>query len=75
MSITGTKIDPAGVYDDAGLYAALEVSYQTLARARRDGRLRYTRQGRRVLYLGQWLLDWLAADAVLAVGKGVADVR
>jgi hypothetical protein len=57
------RIDPTGIYDDALLYAALEISAATLARARRDGRLRYTRQGRRVLYLGQWVLDWLQADA------------
>jgi hypothetical protein len=74
MPIAGTKIDPAAVYDDAGVYAALELTYQTLARARRDGRLRYTRQGRRVLYLGQWLLDWLAADAAPAPVRGIADV-
>jgi hypothetical protein len=56
-------IDPTGIYDDALLYAALEVSAATLVRARRAGRLRFTRQGRRVLYLGQWVLDWLKADA------------
>jgi hypothetical protein len=57
------KLDPAGIYDDALLYAALEVSAATLARARRDGRLQYTRQGKRILYLGQWIMDWLTNDS------------
>jgi hypothetical protein len=60
VSVTGSKIDPAAWYDDGALYAALEISFQAIARARRDGRLRYTREGRRTLYLGQWVLDWLA---------------
>jgi hypothetical protein len=60
---TAVRIDPDGVYDDDLLYAALEVSAATLSRARRDGRLTYTRQGRRILYLGRWVLDWLTADA------------
>jgi hypothetical protein len=55
------RIEPDGFYDDDLLYAALEVSAATLARARREGRLHYTRQGRRILYWGQWVLDWLQA--------------
>jgi hypothetical protein len=70
---TPVRFDPAGLYDDDALYASLELSAATMARARREGRLRYTRQGRRVLYLGQWLLDWLTADSALAAGKGLAD--
>jgi hypothetical protein len=56
------RIDPDGLYDDDLLYAALELSAATLARARRAGRLRYTRQGRRILYLGRWVMGWLTAD-------------
>jgi hypothetical protein len=64
MSATETiRIASDGVYDDASLYAALEVSASTLANARRDGRLRYTKKGKRILYMGQWVLDWLHADA------------
>jgi hypothetical protein len=62
MAANTIRIEPDGIYDDASLYGALEVSAATLARARRDGRLRYSRQGRRVLYLGQWVLEWLKAD-------------
>jgi hypothetical protein len=63
MATGAIRIDPDAVYDDVLLYAALEVSAATLARARREGRLRYTCQGRRVLYLGAWVLAWLTADA------------
>jgi hypothetical protein len=55
------RIDPAAIYDDAALVLTLDLSSATLARARRNGRLRFTRQGRRTLYLGQWLLDWLVS--------------
>jgi hypothetical protein len=57
------RIDPAGIYDDVLLYAALELSAATLARARKEGRLRFTRQGRRIFYLGAWVLAWLEADS------------
>jgi hypothetical protein len=66
-------IDPGAVYDDGAVLVALDIPPGTLARARREGRLRFTRQGRRVLYLGQWLLDWLTADATPTSGKGARD--
>lgn len=58
-----TRFDPEAIYDDGAVYAAIEVSAATLARARRTGRLRSSRQGRRILYLGRWLLDWLESDS------------
>jgi hypothetical protein len=63
MTTATIRIDPDGIYDDALLRGALDVSDVTLARARSDGRLRYSRQGKRILYLGCWVLDWLKADA------------
>jgi hypothetical protein len=69
---TTCRIDPETIYDTGAVVLALDIPSSTLARARREGRLRYTRQGRRVLYLGRWLLDWLAADAA---GKGVVACR
>jgi hypothetical protein len=72
--LSPVPIDPGAVYDDGAVVLALDIPSATLARARREGRLRYTRQGRRVLYLGQWLLDWLTADAADPSGKGVRDV-
>jgi hypothetical protein len=72
MPATGAKIDPAAIYDDASLYAELEISLQAIASARREGRLRHTRQGRRILYLGEWVIAWLTADSAPVGGKGVA---
>jgi hypothetical protein len=64
---TGTiHIDPNGFYDDDLLYCALELSSQTLTRARLAGELRFVRKGKRILYLGQWVIDWLTRDASLA---------
>jgi hypothetical protein len=56
------SIDPDTVYTEGAVSLALDVPTATLRRARREGRLRYTRQGQRVLILGRWLLDWLTAD-------------
>jgi hypothetical protein len=58
MSDTIT-IHPTGIYTSDDLCAMLDVSPQTLADARRSGALRSTRKGRRVIYLGEWVLDWL----------------
>lgn len=62
------QIDSTAVYDDGALALALGLSAAALAKGRRDGTLGYTRKGQRTLYLGQWVLDWLAAD----VPQGVA---
>jgi hypothetical protein len=64
MAATVIQIDASGIYDDDAVYAALQLCAPTLARARRDGRLRFTRQGRRILYLGRWVLDWLESDSI-----------
>jgi hypothetical protein len=58
----GVSIDPTTIYDDGALYCALGLTATALARARRSGRLRYTRQGNRVLYLGEWVVEWLRAE-------------
>jgi len=55
-------IDPAALYDDGALSLALDMPSATIQRARRDGLLRYTRRGRRTLYLGKWVLEWLTGD-------------
>jgi hypothetical protein len=69
--IAPCHIDTHSVYDDGAVLLALDIPTATLARARRTGRLRYTRQGRRILYLGQWLLDWLQTEGERR--EGVAD--
>ncbi len=55
-------LDPTAVYDDGALYCVLGLTATTLSRAWRSGCLRYTREGCRVLYLGDWVLDWLRAE-------------
>jgi hypothetical protein len=59
---TVINIDPAGIYDDISLSNLLGISTQVIDRARRSGALRSTQKGRRVLFLGAWVLDWLQTD-------------
>jgi hypothetical protein len=66
---TAVSIDPTGIYDDPLLCDLLGVGAQTLARARRSGELRYTRKGQRVLYLGEWVLEWLRAEVRREVAR------
>jgi hypothetical protein len=56
------SLDPDAVFDDGSLCQALGLTLATLARARREGRLRYTRKGKRVLYLGQWVKEWINSE-------------
>ena len=58
-----TRIEPNGIYDDGTLVLGLGLTSATLSRARREGRLRFTRKGKRVLYLGRWILEWLEGEA------------
>jgi hypothetical protein len=60
---TVPHLDPQGVYDDGFLVLDLGLSTAAITKARRSGSLRYTRKGKRTLYLGQWLLNWLAEDS------------
>lgn len=57
------SIEPDAVYDDGALYLSLGLTPAALSKGRRDGELRFTRRGKRTLYLGQWVLDWLQATA------------
>jgi hypothetical protein len=52
-------IQPTGIYSTDDLCAMLDVSPVTVAEARRSGALTSTRKGRRVIYLGEWILTWL----------------
>jgi hypothetical protein len=58
-----TPIIPTAIYDAVAARDQLGIQTGVLARARREGRLRFTRQGPRFVYLGQWLLDWLEREA------------
>ncbi|MGZ0174326.1 MAG: helix-turn-helix domain-containing protein [Planctomycetales bacterium] len=57
------RIEPDGVYSDGDVRLLLGLSSATLARARRNGALRFSRQGNSLLYRGTWLLQWLENDA------------
>lgn len=60
------QIHPDGIYDDGTLVLNLGVSSSTLLQARRTGRLRFSRKGKRILYLGRWILEWLEAEPLSA---------
>jgi excisionase family DNA binding protein len=55
-------IEPHGIYTVGQLGALLDVSEATLVKARRSGALRATKKGRRVLFLGESVLEWLRSD-------------
>jgi hypothetical protein len=57
------SIEAEAVYDDGSLRQALGLTDAALAAARRSGSLRFTRQGKRVLYLGRWITSWLEGQA------------
>jgi hypothetical protein len=61
LTTNTVRIEREGIYNDHLLTESLGVSTETLARARDEGRLRYARKGDRILYMGQWVLDWLSS--------------
>jgi hypothetical protein len=63
-------INPLAVYTGDQLSAMLDVSEAKLAEARRSGALRATKKGRSVLYLGEWVLDWLRSKPAEEVSRG-----
>jgi hypothetical protein len=62
------RIEPNAVLDDGALYCLFGITETAAVKARRAGKLKYTRKGNRVLYLGKWVLAWLQSD----VQEGVA---
>jgi hypothetical protein len=57
------RIDRDAIYTDGDLRLLLGLTSAALARARRLGHLRHSRQGHRVLHRGHWVIDWLERDA------------
>jgi hypothetical protein len=57
-------LDPNGIYDDGAVLLPLDLTSASLARARREGGLQYVRVGRRILYRGSWLLEWMERDSI-----------
>ena len=65
--IEPVSIEPEALYDDGALRQLLGLSPAALAAGRRDGSLRHTRKGKRTLYKGSWISDWLEADTTLSL--------
>ncbi len=62
-------IEPEALYDDGALRQALGLTPTTLAAARRAGKLRFTRQGKRTFYKGQWVLAWLESQTATEANR------
>jgi hypothetical protein len=60
--IEPVMIEPEALYDDTALHQALGLTPATLAAGRRAGTLRHARKGKRTLYKGAWVLDWLESE-------------
>ena len=56
---TATKINRGTFYDMEWLELEAGLRYSSIQRARKDGRLRFTRQGGKILFRGDWVEDWL----------------
>jgi hypothetical protein len=70
---TAVLIERHAIYDDSSLYCGLGLTASALTRARRSGQLRFTRQGTRILYMGEWVIDWLRSDCHPRQEVGIAD--
>jgi hypothetical protein len=63
-SLKAVVIDPTAIYDDDSATVVLRISSAALAKARRDGSLRYSVRGGRNFYRGDWLLAWIESGEV-----------
>lgn len=55
-------ISPDSFFDDGALVLLLGITHATLSQARKRKKLRFTRRGRKILYRGSWVLEWLESD-------------
>ena len=67
------RIDPDAIYHNGDACLLLGLTSATLARARREHRLRFSRQGRAILYRGRWLLNWIESSAAIVPEGEVSD--
>lgn len=70
--IAPVLLEPEALFDDTALRQTLGLAPTTLAAARRDGRLRYCRQGNRLFYKGRWISDWIESASSPSPAKAVA---
>ena len=67
-----TLIRPNEVFDRDSAQKSLGLTKSSLAREIRLGRLRCSKRGGRCLFLGKWLLEWIAAGEVRPRREGRA---
>lgn len=61
--VVAAKIERDSYYDDEALRRTFGLRRGAVERSRRGGTLRFTREGGRILYRGDWLEDWLVGAA------------
>jgi len=66
----GPVIEPTRVYRREELPGLLRSGKHTIHEAIQDGSLRHTMRGRRQLFLGQWLIDWLSKEPAETAEQG-----
>lgn len=64
--VAGASIEPQKFYDDFAVFQILEIKESVQKRARDNSELKFTKKGSRILYRGQWLIDWLEPTEVPA---------
>lgn len=72
------QIINSAVYDDKTLNEQAGIDFGTLKKARKSGAIRYATLGKRHVYLGFWILDWLnriSVDERLGQGEDEAPIR
>jgi hypothetical protein len=68
-------IAPDALYDDGALRQALGLTRSTLAAARRSGALQFSRQGKRILYKGAWVLSWIESGTNRPDPRSILEAR
>ena len=69
------QIINSAVYDDKTLNEQAGIDFGTLKKARKSGAIRYATLGKRHVYLGFWILDWLNRISVdERLGQGEDEV-
>ena len=66
------EFHPNAVYAEGQVRLMLGLSEMSIADARRRGDLRFTRKGNRILFLGQWIIDWLNEKPVSSQSQQAA---
>jgi hypothetical protein len=68
-AIQPVRIEPGSIYNEGALLFNLGLPNASVARARRDGLLRFACVGKKNLYLGSWVLSWLENISVMASAR------